>query len=86
MVVYLPPDDAGRDGEGKTPHPTATVNRPESGSTVLTLTTVSCCPAEHSTCPEFIHGRSVLVLFYLEQQVTHMGWQDMHALSVGMLT
>ena len=23
MVVYLPPDDAGRDGEGKTPHPTA---------------------------------------------------------------
>ena len=22
MVVYLPPDDAGRDGEGKTPHPT----------------------------------------------------------------
>ena len=23
MVLYLPPDDAGRDGEGKTPHPTA---------------------------------------------------------------
>ena len=23
MVLYLPPDNAGRDGEGKTPHPTA---------------------------------------------------------------
>ena len=23
VVVHLPPDDAGRDGEGKTPHPTA---------------------------------------------------------------
>ena len=23
VVLYLPPDDAGRDGEGKTPHSTA---------------------------------------------------------------
>ena len=35
------------------------VNRPESGRTVLILTTVSCCPAEHSTCPEFIRHRSI---------------------------
>ena len=60
------------------------VNRPESGRTVLTLTTVSCCPAEHSTCPEFIRHHSIS-FFCLEKQVTHTKRQDMHALSIGML-
>ena len=36
------------------------LNRPESGGTVPISTTLSRCPAEHSTCPDFIRRRSVI--------------------------